>query len=101
MLARFAYGYILQGAIVSDNLTLPASNIESSMILFRVGICNFLVTVICDVSAVWAPYIFLKQVNENLYLLNAWFRHVYSGIFDVALLNFILYVKLSAIWLIY
>jgi hypothetical protein len=87
VLAGFAYGFVLQGLIVPDNATLTANNIKSSMILFRVGIASFLVVLICDVLVAWALYIFLKQVNENLSLLGAWFRLVYSGILGVALLN--------------
>ena len=94
VLAGYAYGYILQGLIVPDNPTLTANNIKSSITLFRVGICSFLVIVICDVLVAWGLHIFLKQVNENLSLLSAWFRLVYSGIFGVALLNFMFIVLL-------
>jgi hypothetical protein len=94
VLAGFAYGYILQSLIVPENPTLTANNIKSSMMPFRVGICSFLVIVICDVLAAWGLHIFLKQVNENLSLLSAWFRLVYSGIFVVGLLNFTFVVLL-------
>ena len=89
ILAGFAYGFVLQGLIVPDNATLTANNIKSSMMLFRVGICSFLVVLICDVLAAWALHVFLKQVNENLSLLTAWFRLVYSAILGTALLNLV------------
>jgi len=44
---------------------------------------------ICDVLAAWALHVFLKQVNENLSLLTAWLRLVYSAILGIALLNFV------------
>jgi hypothetical protein len=94
ILAGFAYGFVLQGLIVPANITLTANNIKSSMMLFRVGIFSFLVVLICDILVAWALHVFLKKVNENLSLLAAWFRIVYSGILGVALLNFTFVVLL-------
>lgn len=94
IVAGFAYGFVLQSLIVPDNATLTANNIKSSMMLFRVGISGFLVVLICDVLAAWALHVFLKQVNEHLSLLAAWFRLVYSAILGVALLNFTFVVLL-------
>jgi hypothetical protein len=94
IVAGFAYGFVLQSLIVPDNATLTANNIKSSMMLFRVGISSFLVVLICDVLAAWALHIFLKQVNEHLSLLAAWFRLVYSAILGVTLLNFTFVVLL-------
>jgi hypothetical protein len=89
ILAGFAYGFVLKGLIVPDNVTLTANNIKSSMMLFRIGIFSFLVVLICDVLVAWALHVFLKQVNENLSLLTAWLRLVYSAILGIALLNFV------------
>src|SRR3984957_4063817 len=94
ILAGFAYGFVLNGLIVPDNTTLTANNIKSSMMLFRVGIFSFLIVLICDVLVAWALYVFLKQVNENISLLTAWFRLVYSAILGIALLNFVFVVLL-------
>jgi hypothetical protein len=94
ILAGFAYGFVLQGLIVPANITLTADNIKSSMMLFRVGISSFLVVLICDILVAWALHVFLKKVDENLSLLAAWFRIVYSGILGVALLNFTFVVLL-------
>jgi len=94
ILAGFAYGFVLQGLIVPTNITLTANNIKSSMMLFRFGISSFLVVLICDILVAWALHVFLKKVNENLSLLAAWFRIVYSGILGVALLNFTFVVLL-------
>lgn len=94
VLAGYAYGYILQSLIVPNNPKLSANNIKSSMTLFRVGICSFLVIVICDILAAWGIHISLKHVNESLSLLSAWFRLVYSGILAIALLNFTFVVLL-------
>ncbi|CAF1401298.1 unnamed protein product [Adineta steineri] len=87
ILAGFAYGFVLQGLIVPDNTTLTADNIRSSLMLFRLGIFSFLIILICDVLAAWALHVFLKQVNEHLSLLTAWFRLIYSAILGTALLN--------------
>ncbi|MBA4141064.1 MAG: DUF4386 family protein [Segetibacter sp.] len=42
-----------------------------------------------DVVIAWALYILLKPVNENLSLLTAWFRLVYTVIALVALNNLV------------
>ncbi|CAF3640392.1 unnamed protein product [Rotaria socialis] len=87
ILAGFAYGFVLNGLIVPDNTTLTANNIKSSIMLFRVGIFSFLLVLIFDVLAAWSLHVFLKLLNENLSLLTAWFRLVYSAILGIALLN--------------
>ncbi|CAF1431540.1 unnamed protein product [Adineta steineri] len=89
ILAGFAYGFVLQDLIVPDNTTLTADNIRSSLMLFRLGIFSFLIILICDVLAAWALHVFLKQVNEHLSLLTAWFRLIYSAILGTALLNLV------------
>ncbi|UJR38514.1 hypothetical protein I4U23_031180 [Adineta vaga] len=89
ILAGFAYGFVLNGLIVPDNITLTANNIKSSMMLFRLSIFSFLVILISDVLAAWALHIFLKPVNEHLSLLCAWFRLIYSAVLGIALLNFV------------
>jgi len=75
---------------VPGDATTTANNIMTSEILFRIGICSILIVLICDVVVAWALYIFLKQVNESLSLLTAWFRLVYAATLGIALLNFVI-----------
>jgi hypothetical protein len=64
------------------------------MTLFISGIFGYLITFICDVLVAWALFVFLKPVNENLSILTAWFRLVYTVIALVALLNLVTVFRL-------
>jgi len=87
--AVFADFFVFQKLIVPGNATTTANNIMADEMLFRTGICSFLIVIICDVTVAWALYIFLKPVNKSLSLLTAWFRLVYATIFGIALVNYL------------
>jgi hypothetical protein len=80
--------FIFQNLIVPGDATKTANNIISNEMLFRTGICSFLIVIVCDVVVAWALYVFLKPVTRSLSLLAAWFRLVYSTIFAIALVNY-------------
>jgi len=65
------------------------NNIVSHLTLFSTAIFIHFTTVICDVVAAWALYIFLKPVNKNLALLTAWLRIVNAAFTITALFNLI------------
>ena len=85
--AIFAQFAVIQGLIVPGDAATTANNIMANEMLFRLGIFSFMIVIICDVLVAWGLYVLLKPVNENLSLLMAWFRLVYSAIFAVALAN--------------
>lgn len=87
--AVFADLFVFQKLIVLGNATTTANNIKANEMLFRTGICSFLIVIICDVAVAWALYVFLKPVNKSLSLLAAWFRLVYATIFGIALVNYL------------
>ena len=80
--------FIFQSIIVPGDATRTANNIIAKGMLFRIGICSFLIVIVCDVVVAWALYVFLKPVTRSLSLLAAWFRLVYSTIFAIALINY-------------
>ncbi len=80
---------IFQKVIIPEDAVTTAKNIMSHGLLFRTGICAFLVVIVCDIIVAWALYVLLKPVNKSLSLLTAWFRLVYSTIFAVALVNYL------------
>ena len=86
--------FIFQKLIVTGDALTTANNIKASETLFRIGICFILIVLICDVVVAWALYIFLKQVNESLSLLMAWFRLVYAAMLGIALLNLVIVLLL-------
>ena len=79
--APFAELYVYPKLVIPGNAPDTLKNI--------VAIKQLFITFICDIIAAWALYIFLKPVNENLSLLAAWFRLIYTIIGLVAFLNLV------------
>lgn len=70
-----------------ENATKTAENIINNKHLFSIAIFLILLTLIADIVASWALYIFLKPVNKSLSLLVAWFRLMYTAMYFIALYN--------------
>jgi len=87
ILAAFANFYVLPSLIVPGDAATTANNIMANELLFRIGICSFIIVIVLDVVVAWALYVLLKPVNKSLSLLAAWFRLVYATIFGIALAN--------------
>lgn len=87
--AIIPHNFILPELIIPENLKTTIDNIEDEEFLFRFSIFSYLIVIICDIVVAWGLYIFLKPVHENLSLLAAWFRLVYSVIFAVALASYL------------
>jgi len=83
----FAEFSIFPKLIDSENATKTAENIINNKHLFSVAIFLILLTLIADIVASWALYIFLKPVNKSLSLLTAWFRLIYTTMYFIALYN--------------
>lgn len=92
--APFAELFVFPKLIVPGNAAETAQNIIANKTLFTSAIFGYLVTFLCDLVAAWALYILLKPVNENLSLLTALFRVVYTLIALVALLNLVTVLRL-------
>jgi Domain of unknown function (DUF4386) len=52
------------------------------------GMVSFLVVFAVDVIVAWALYVLFKKVNENVSLVTAWFRIVYTVFLGVAVIFF-------------
>jgi hypothetical protein len=92
--APFAELYVYPRIMVKGDAAQTAKNILANESLFIAAIFCYLVTSICDVLVAWALFILLKPVHENLSLLTAWFRLVYTGIAIVALLHLVTALRL-------
>lgn len=92
--APFAELYVFPKLVVSGNAAETARNILANKILFTGAIFGYLIAFLCDLIVAWALYVLLKPVHENLSLLTAWFRLVYTVIALVALLNLVTVVRL-------
>ena len=87
VLAIFANFFVVEGLVVPGDATATASNIADNELLFRAGICCFIIVAALDVVVAWALYAFVKQVNKGLSLLMAWFRLLYAALLGVAVAN--------------
>ena len=92
--APFAELFVYPKLVVPGNAAETVKNVTANMTLFISGIFGYLITFICDLLVTWALYVLLKPVNENLSLLTALFRLVYTIIALVALLNLVTVFRL-------
>jgi hypothetical protein len=87
--APFAELYVYPRLVIPGTAAETVQNILTKKTLFTSAIVGRLIAFLCDVWVVWALYILLKPVDENLSLLTASFRLVYTAIALVALLDLV------------
>ncbi|EAC5804375.1 TPA_asm: DUF4386 family protein [Listeria monocytogenes] len=87
--ATFAVGFVSNSLIVKGDASATVSNIFNSLALFRGGLFCWLVILVSDIIVSWALYIFLKQVDNSVALLGAWFRLIYCAILGTSILNLV------------
>ena len=73
--------------IVDGDVAVTVDNIINNQSRFRFGIVAYLGVAILDLVVAWAFYVFLKPAKDNLSLLAAWSRLVYTIILGMALVN--------------
>jgi hypothetical protein len=88
VLAIFANFFVREGLVVTGDAAQTAANILESEGLFRMGMVSFLVIFVVDVIVAWALYVLFKRVNEDVSLVTAWFRIVYTVFLGVAVIFF-------------
>jgi hypothetical protein len=77
----------MAGIIVEGDAAATVENILTNQSRFRFGIAGHLIVVILDLVVAWALFVFLKQAQDELSLLAAWSRVVYTIIYGIALVN--------------
>lgn len=88
VLGIFANFFVREGLAVTGDAAQTAANIVESEGLFRLGMLSFLVVFAVDVIVAWALYVLFKKVDENVSLVTAWFRIVYTVFLGVAVIFF-------------
>lgn len=88
VMAIFANFFVREGLVVAGDAAQTAANIAESERLFRAGMVGFMIIFLVDVIVAWALYVLFKKANENLSLVTAWFRIVYTVFLGVALIFF-------------
>jgi hypothetical protein len=85
VLAIFANFVVREGLVDPGDAAATFENIAQAQGLFRVGVLSFLVVFILDVVIAWALFILFRPVSNDVSLLSAWFRLVYTVFLGVAL----------------
>lgn len=88
VLGIFANFFVREGLIVGGDAGQTAANVLGSEGLFRWGMVSFLAIFVVDVVVAWALYVLFKRVSQELSLIAAWFRIVYTVFLGVALIFF-------------
>jgi hypothetical protein len=83
------------GLVDLSNAAKTVKNIAANPGLVRYGIILYLINFIGDILAAWGLYILMKPVNENLSLLTAWLRIIYSVMSLVAVMNLLTVLQLT------
>lgn len=87
--AGLAVGLVNNSLIINGDADATRNHIIKALPLFRFGIFNWLMILLCDIVAAWALYIFLSQVDKSLSFLGAVFRLSYCSILAIAIMNLI------------
>lgn len=93
--AAFSYGIVHGRLLVEGNANATLQNIISQNSLFKAEILGWIIILITDIVVAWSFYIYLKPMNNNLSLLGAWFRLIYTAILGIAIMNLIFVLLLS------
>lgn len=87
--AGFSYGFIHSTLIVKGDAAATLNNLSKSIGLFRAEIGGWLIVLLLDIVVSWALYVFFKQTDNNLALLSAWLRLLYTAILGIAITHLI------------
>lgn len=82
-----AQAVAMASIVVDGDAAATVNNILANQSLFRIGIVGHLIVVILDLVVAWAFFVFLLPAKDNLSLLAAWFRVVYTIIFGIAVVS--------------
>lgn len=88
VLGIFANFVVREGLVVGGDPAQTAANLVESEGLFRWGMASFLAIFVIDVVVAWALYVLFKRVSQELSLIVAWFRIVYTVFLGAALIFF-------------
>jgi len=87
LLGVFAEFIVRSSLVVPEDAASTTRNIQANELLFRIGICSYLVVAVLDAVVALALYVLLKPVNASLALLAAWFRLIHAIILGIVLQN--------------
>jgi len=83
------------GLVDLSNATKTVKNIAANAELVHYAVILYLINFMGDILAAWGLYILFKPANENLSLLSAWLRIIYSVMGLVAVMNLLTVLQLT------
>jgi hypothetical protein len=92
--AGFSVGYVESMLIIPEDAIATATNLNTSQTLYLSGISAWVLIFICDLTAAWGLYIFLKKVNKKQSLITAWLRVIYAVFLEIAIYKMFLILLL-------
>lgn len=93
--AFFSYGYAHGTLVDLEDAGATLDRLATSSLLFKAEVLGWLVILICDIIVAWAFYVYLKPYHEQLSLLGAWLRLIYTAILGAAMMNLLLVMTLT------
>ncbi len=70
---------------ITDDGAATATEIADAGSQFRLAVVGWILAIIGDVVRAWAIYVFLREVNQALALLAAWWMLLHDAVFGFAL----------------
>jgi hypothetical protein len=86
----FAEIFVRSKLVVSGDPAATASNIASSPLLWRIGICADLIMQVCDLPLIMIFYVLLRPINKNLALLNLLMNLIQTAVLVANKLNLLI-----------
>ena len=88
VMAIFANFMVRERLIDPGNAAATVANVSESIGLFRLGLVAFLAIFLLDVIVAWALHIVFRDVDQDLSLIAAWFRLVYTVFLGAGLVSY-------------
>jgi hypothetical protein len=86
----FAEIFVRSKLVVSGDPAATVSNIASSPLLWRIGICADLIMQVCDLPLIMIFYVLLRPINKNLALLNLLMNLIQTAVLVANKLNLLI-----------
>ncbi|WP_171031300.1 DUF4386 domain-containing protein [Ruoffia tabacinasalis] len=74
-----AYGYLHPTIFQADSQSFSPERLQPTLTLLRFEILLWLVVIVTDIIVAWALHLYMRQFHENLSLLAAWLRLLYTA----------------------
>lgn len=89
-----AYGYLHPAIFHADTHPLIPERLQTTLTFLRFELLLWLVVIVTDVIVAWALHLYMRQFHENLSLLAAWLRLIYTATLAMSI-GYLLQISVS------